>query len=185
MKVKRFLILRCLMVTFVIFSSCSGEDGADGLSGEQGIQGEQGEQGIQGVQGEPGNANVQRIILSLADIPEGETGIIMNAPELTQELLDTHYIFAYLISGDDFPTYVMIPGRVRDIDRQFDFYYVENNIFIGVSSFDGTDINKGWVPGIFSELHLVLVEISDTIGKSQKEIMTSLKTYGYIPLTSE
>ena len=164
-----------------------GIQGEQGPQGEQGIHGEQGIQGEQGVQGEPGNANVQRIIIDVTEIQEGETDIFFFVPELTQELLQTHYVFAFLKAKDDIdPVFIALPGAVKELDRKFIFYYVVGQIYIGVSSFDGTDLTKGWVTGAeFTELHLVLVEISDTLGKSQEEMMTSLKTYGYTSSTNE
>lgn len=50
-----------MVLSLVLITSCSSEDGADGAVGPQGPQGEQGvagPQGEQGEQGDPGTANV-------------------------------------------------------------------------------------------------------------------------------
>ena len=175
MKLKKLLLLG--LAINIALVSCSGENG------EQGVQGEQGIQGVQGPQdesGQDGNANAQRIIKDLSDIQQNQTDIFFEIPELTHEKLQTHYVLAYLkTSNEQYPIYVAIPGAVKELDRKFIFYYTVGEIFIGVSSFDGSDLTQGWVLAAeFTELHLILIEISTISGKSQEDSILSLKAHG-------
>ncbi|WP_108422938.1 collagen-like triple helix repeat-containing protein [Flagellimonas amoyensis] len=181
MKLKTILLLG--LVINLALVSCSGENGEQGVQGEQGIQGVQGPQGEQGSQGEPGqdgNTNAQRIIIDLSDIQQNQTDIFFEIPELTQERLQSHYVLAYLKTSNElYPIYVAIPGAVKELDRKFIFYYTVGEIFIGVSSLDGSDLTKGWVLAAeFTELHLILIEIQNINGKLTQDEMFSLKNYG-------
>ncbi|WP_271770162.1 collagen-like triple helix repeat-containing protein [Aquimarina algiphila] len=93
-KVKSQYIFLILIVLFT-FSCSDGEDGAIGPAGPQG------EQGVNGQNGQDGNANVVSILLEDQTISNGDT--VFDIPELTQEIFDSGFVFAYVtVTGNDY-----------------------------------------------------------------------------------
>ncbi len=94
MKTKKIKSQYIFLILIVLFSfSCS--DGEDGAIGPAGPQGEQ------GVNGQDGNANVVSVLLEDQTISNGDT--VFEIPELTQEIFDSGFVFAYVtVTGNDF-----------------------------------------------------------------------------------
>ncbi|PCJ92860.1 MAG: hypothetical protein COA50_15130 [Flavobacteriaceae bacterium] len=87
---------KCSMVILMlILSSCSPEDGVDGALGPQGTP------GIDGINGQDGNANVVSVLFEDQTIDIGTNIFVI--PELTQEILDTGFVYAYVtVTGNDY-----------------------------------------------------------------------------------
>lgn len=184
----------------------NGADGADGADGQDGIAcwdlngdgvgniavgGDGGSEdedinddGVvdaldcQGPQGDSG-PGAQRIVVDVTGIAVDDTAINLAVPELTQEIVDNYVLLFYLTDGAN---YFPIPGSTNSefqaTNRQYNVSYSVGNVDLLVSSFDGTDLTQGWVTGLFTELHVVLVETSSMGGKSQADVMASLKSAG-------
>ncbi len=88
------------MALSLTLTSCS-KDGDDGLDGAQGEQGIPGTDGQDGEDGEDGNANVTSLLLEDQTISTGDN--VYDVSELTQEIFDTGFVFAYVtVNGNDY-----------------------------------------------------------------------------------
>lgn len=92
------------LVLAVLIVSCSKDDGKDGAIGPQGAQGEQGPAGAagtdgeDGAQGETGAANVIYSDWFDSELGDGigtASSFTFDAPELTQEIMDSGIILMY------------------------------------------------------------------------------------------
>ncbi|MEM7381621.1 MAG: hypothetical protein AAF361_10555 [Bacteroidota bacterium] len=90
-----------LVICIMLIMSCSAEDGEDGAIGPQGPQGEQ---GPEGEQGQTGTADVLysdwiEVLISdwipPATVPSNFRDTSINAPEITEEHLNTALILVY------------------------------------------------------------------------------------------
>ena len=95
-KTKYVLMALIMVVTF----SCSPEDGADGAQGPAGPAGQD------GTNGQDGNANVQTFTFDTST--ENGQFWSINAPQLTQDVLDKDAILTYLRRSNG--SYYSVPG---------------------------------------------------------------------------
>ena len=185
------------MATAMAFFSCSGDDGTDGVDGINGLNGADGidgingtdgingadgvdgENGADGIDGENG-ANAQRIIIDVSSIPEGQTSIQAPVPQLTNEILQNNILIFYLeIFDENIPSFFPIPGGIIPLDRQFNISgIIPGGVYISISNYDGSDLSLGWVEGVFSNLHIILIETTVLQGKNQDDVMANLKANG-------
>ncbi|MFC4219937.1 collagen-like triple helix repeat-containing protein [Flagellimonas marina] len=130
----------------------------------------------QGEDGEGGQGTTaERIIVDTSDITGGENPVELNVPEMTQEVLDTHVVLAYLSDGTD---YYSIPGRVNLLtEHEFSTFITEG--ILRIREYTG----QGWNT-IFTEVHIILIPTTTaepsapTISKSPAEVKASLKSIG-------
>ncbi len=194
-------MLGCMVTAMALISSCSGEDGKDGLNGTNGTNGVDGATGpagsdgiacwdlnangvgdieedmngdefvdaldCQGPQGEAGPA-AQRIIVDTTGETPGATSIELDVPELTQAVLDTHIVLTYITDGSNFWS---IPAAIPTAFFNFDLVVRYEVGLIEIRELIGT----GWDPDLFPEVHIVLIETASMGGKSQADVMASLK----------
>lgn len=180
----------------------NGVDGADGADGADGINcwdlngdgignmtGEytedvNGDQVVDALdcQGAGGQGTTAgRIIVDISAVVDGTNPVAFdsgNYPELaalTQEVLATHAVLFYLSDGKN--AYLPIPGRMEVLNLQYDIAFGPNGIEIQMSDYDGANPGPGW-SDIFTELHIVLIPTTDLAGKSQADVMASLKGLG-------
>ena len=130
-----------------------GEDGAaanQGIQGEQGEQGEQGPQGEQGEQGEQGpkgNTGTANVIYSDwidsgfdDNITDDFDGFLIDAPKVTQEIIDTGVVLVYAKSNTN--VYFTLP--VTFYQGLNESYFVRINspgsINIGVQGVEGNNV---------------------------------------------
>ena len=129
-KFKNILMVAAMSLTLVI-ASCSGKDGADGApgpagpagvagpagaAGPAGQDGTDGADGAPGIPGEDGNANVQSITFDLSG-RAGANTIVLDVPQITQQVLDEDLVLVYLrASGSDPALWKLAegPGIVDD-----------------------------------------------------------------------
>ena len=90
MKITMKLFMTPLVLLSLVFTSCDGEDGINGLDGAIGPE---------GLTGQDGNANVVSVLLENQTINNGRT--IFDVPQLTQEIFDTGFVYAYVTNRDD------------------------------------------------------------------------------------
>ena len=90
MKITMKLFMTPLVLLSLVFTSCDGEDGINGLDGAIGPE---------GLTGQDGNANVVSVLLENQTINNGLT--IFDVPQLTQEIFDTGFVYAYVTNRDD------------------------------------------------------------------------------------
>ncbi len=159
------------LVTLVVLSvalfSCEGEDGAIGP------QGEQGEQGSQGEQGEPGTANV---IYSdwidsefENDITDGFDAFNIDAPEITQEILDTGTILVYARSTTN--TIYQVPVTFYGILNESYFFRVINagTLNIGVEGIGTNNIGEPFLNDVFRYI-IIPGEVAGNNSKSVENL---------------
>ena len=163
--------------------SCSGDDGSDGVNGINGIDGTNGangQNGANGVDGQDG-INAQKIIVDMSKFGSGETSLEIIVPELTNEVILSNTIIYFLeaLGGDETTYYYAVPGRVEWLDRQFEIAALPGGVIMHVSDFDGNNnLDSGWVPDIFSNLNITLIKNTTLQGKSQENVMATLKANG-------
>lgn len=139
-----------LLTTILFLSSCSGDDGEDGATGPQG---EQGPQGDQGEQGEIGTANViySDWIDSEFDNPvtDGFDSFSIDAPEVTQEILDSGTILVYANSNSN--TIYQVPVSFHGILNENYWFRVINTgtISIGVEGIGINNIGEPFLNNVF------------------------------------
>ncbi|MFD2563460.1 collagen-like triple helix repeat-containing protein [Aquimarina rubra] len=139
-------LITVLVLSVVIFS-CEGEDGAIGP------QGEQGEQGPQGEQGEPGTANVMYSDWIDSgfenDITDGFDAFNIDAPEITQEILDTGTILVYARSTTN--TIYQVPVTFYGFLNESYFFRVINagTLNIGVEGIGTNNIGEPFLNDVF------------------------------------
>ncbi|MEZ4808821.1 MAG: hypothetical protein R2819_00560 [Allomuricauda sp.] len=208
MKLQRIFMLACMVMSIALVSCSGedGKDGAD--STVPGPTGDAGDDGIncwdlngngtgdikpgqadnedingdnkvdaldcQGMDGEQGVAgpSAERIIMITSGITAGTNPVSLDVPELTQAVLDTHVLLVYISDGA--ATYYPVPGTFIIINQTYIFgvEYTTGNITLSEYT------NKGWLHNLFNEVHIVLIETSSMGGKSQADVMASLKAHG-------
>lgn len=142
-------LITVVMLSIFIFS-CEGEDGAVGPQGEQGPQGDQ---GPQGEQGEPGTANVMYSDWIGSgfenDITDGFDAFNIDAPEITQEILDTGTILVYARSTTN--TIYQVPVTFYGFLNENYFFRVINagTLNIGVEGVGINDIGEPFLNDVF------------------------------------
>ena len=182
MKLKSFLILGCITAVMTIIS-CSGDDGTDGINGIDGTNGTNGINGQDGADGTNGqngtDASAQKIIVDISEVPGNISKIDIAVPELTDEILQNNTLIFFIESiNPDGSIFIPVPGRVFELDRQFDIYFHVGELTITVSDYDGFSL-EDWIPGIFTNLHIALIKTSTLQGKNaQENVMASLKANG-------
>ncbi|MER3376733.1 MAG: hypothetical protein RIM83_18980 [Allomuricauda sp.] len=172
-----------------------GADGADGINcwdlngdGIANMTGEytedvNGDQVVdaldcQGADGQGTTAG--RIIVDVSAVVEGTNPVTLDSatyPELaalTQEVLATHAVLVYLSNGS---TYISIPGRIEFLNLQYDVTFATGAVLITMSDYDGVGAGPGWSDTL-TEVHIVLIPTTDLAGKSQADVMASLKGLG-------
>ncbi|MGW9686584.1 hypothetical protein [Flagellimonas sp. 2504JD1-5] len=198
------IALGFLAISFT-FISCSGEDGTNGVNGNDGVGIEStvdngdgtftinysdgssfttgdltGDPGNDGAPGDDGNANVQRIIIDVSQTPLDQSTLLLDVPELTNDMLQNHVLLFYLELFDpDTPFYLPIPGGFSVEDRSYTVAYSPERVQLRIANFDKTDTTAGWT-GTWDFLHIVLVEISGLQqGKGdQQNVLKSIKAAG-------
>lgn len=203
MKLQRIFMLGC-MVLAIALVSCSGEDGDKGDKGDKGdtgaastVAGPAGADGIncwdldkdgvndasedvnddgefnaldcQGAQGVPG-PSAQRIIVDTSTIPNTTNPVVLDM-DLTG-VFENFFPLTYIYSTTS-TTYYAIPGTIELINlHDFSIVYREDGITITDNS------GSGWFNPIFEEVHVLLIETTSLGGKSQADVMASLKANG-------
>lgn len=161
MKTRKIRILIHLAVLGLLIASCSAEDGATGPIGPAGPQGEQGTAGTDGAdgvdgadgtngeQGDQGDTGTANVIYSDwidsefdANITDPAAGIDLEAPGLTQEIIDQGTILVYgrnivLPSNEIFP----LPQIISNDNHGFRVDSPEN-IRLTISSLDGSAVGS-------------------------------------------
>jgi len=165
-KTKYVLMALIMVVTF----SCSPEDGADGAQGPAGPAGQD------GTNGQDGNANVQTFTFDTST----EDGQIWNidAPQLTQDVLDNDGVLTYLRRGG---SYYFVPGTsFNDEIKAVLLPSIVQLLFYNRLS--GANVTPA--VGNYDLLKLVIIESSNTTAgrgtsKSKKQnVFNELKAAG-------
>lgn len=195
MKLKKFIMLSCMVVAMGLIASCSGEDGEQGIqgkegaAGEQGLQGnqggqgaagEQGPQGPQGEHGQDGNANVRKLEYDLSLTAAGENVIQLFEPEFTPETLQNNTLIAHLeLDTGNKLLYFLVPGWVESFELDFGIYYEEG--LLGVFLYNANGTLGAWpdVPNNVSViLHITMVQISPDALAGKNSVAQDLKKAG-------
>ncbi len=171
MKVLKLCSIAMLAMSITLVS-CSGSDGETGPIGPAGPQGEQGEQGPQG---EQGNANVQAFSFNIGDEAD-----YTQLPFDVSDLLDdtTNYAYLYYIEYQD-NIVISMPGTLGLGNGEY--ATIANNAGSGdiVVQFFQSDDTAWNVPGgLFTEVMIIAIELSNTSKNAQESIMSELKTAG-------
>lgn len=127
---------------------CQGADGADGQG-----------------------TTAERIIIDTSGLDVDQNPVSLEVAELTQEVLDTHAVLAYIFNGAD---YYPIPGVVitETILSQYSVTYLDGELLLA----DLAD--TGWQPSIYQEVHIILIPTTTLGAKSHNDVMSSLKDKG-------
>ncbi len=156
LKISKYVLMS--LITVFIFS-CDGEDGEDGLNGIDGQTGAQGSAGADGVNGQDGNANIQAFIFDQSEA--NDTFIGLTIPEITQDVLDTDIVLAYLFT----PNLVHpipapnIPLGDSPIDVSVDLQVGQfSAFFFEVGTNTAVTINQGDV----QKLKIIIIESTST-----------------------
>jgi len=168
---KRITPLYFLAILFVI--GCNPEDGDQGPIGPAGPQGEQGPagqdgaDGQDGAQGETGSANV---IYSdwidsgfENDITDGFDAFNIDAPEITQEILDTGIILVYARSTTN--TIYQVPVTFYGFLNESYFFRIINagTLNIGVEGIGTNNIGEPFLNDVFR--YVIIPGGQQTTGK--------------------
>lgn len=149
-----------ILVATCLLLSCS-KDGEQGAIGPQGPQGEQGPAGAQGEAGEDGAIGTANVIYSDWMVSEFDANIIatgsgymVDAPDLTQEIIDSGVILGF---GKNIPL-VGSPDvfQLPFISSSNQYYLTAQDpleLRISVSSIDGTSVGTT----LFEEYRYVLI----------------------------
>ena len=175
---KKPIFVITLLATLIL--SCSPDDGADGAIGPQGEQGPAGPQGIQGEQGptgpqgEPGETGTANVIYS-DWIPSGfdspiaavnASFAIENVEALTDEVKATVYIAVYGRYTQAYTIIQPLPKSLFGLRMQhYDFQIndLNQNIYIWISSIDGSDIE---IPIYDDYRYIIIPRGNPAAGKS-------------------
>jgi len=182
----RKTVKRFLSILFIVglVAACSkdgdqGPIGPQGAQGEQGPAGPQGEDGQDGADGETGTANV---IYSDWIVSEFEDDIIatassfnVDAPELTQEIMDTGVILSYGKDEFAFNGTAVYQLPYIDDDNQYFIRLSElGMVRFRISSLDGTSIGTPF----FEEYRYIIIPGGNpTTAKSTDAVDYSKMTY--------
>lgn len=137
-----------------------GEQGVPGPAGSQGEQGPAGPAGPQGEQGEQGSTGTANVIYSdwiasgfPASITDNVEDFDIDAPKLTQEIIDKGVILAYGKTTGD-PDVLPLPVYIPTVNESY-YHRVENVglLQIRVMSGDGSAIGGT----VFGEYRYVLI----------------------------
>ncbi|WP_299435718.1 hypothetical protein [uncultured Aquimarina sp.] len=169
-------LIPVVILSALIFS-CEGEDGAIGP------QGEQGEQGPQGDQGEPGTANVMYSDWIDSgfenDITDGFDAFNIDAPEITQEILDTGTILVYARSTTN--TIYQVPVTFHGFLNENYFFRVitAGTLNIGVEGIGINDIGEPFLNDVF---RYIIIPGGATINNSKS--LEDFKNMSYEDITA-
>jgi len=194
-------ILICCLISIGIFIlSCSSDGGEQGPQGDAGANcweapgisdinndgiinildcvGNDGEAGLDG------NANVNKMEFDLTETSPGLSVIIIDVPELTENLLENNTLLFHLEFYDpEKQRYYALPGYHLGYTLYFQPVYEAGWIALVISTSDGN--NGGWpqfIEGYGAILHVTMVEISDTQSHlGSKDLLEKLKLDGVDP----
>ncbi len=149
------LLRQFFMVFFMasLLVACS-KDGNDGPVGPQGPQGEQGPAGPQGQDGEEGTANViysPWLASGFATPIANDFGsFTMDAPDLTQALIDTGVVLVY--GKDDNNVVYALPATLQStfsVESYWFTFTTPGSIEIVVQEVNGDDLNSIFIDNEF------------------------------------
>lgn len=158
-----------------------GPAGAQGEQGEEGEEGGQGEQGEEGEQGETGTANViySPWIASGFDTPIASPNgsFSIDAPEITQEVIDSGVILVY--GKDDSPgTIYALPLTLHSTVTDESYYFSfedPGTLQIGVSEINGAFLNNIFIDNEFR--YILIPGGNPTSGKTGSLVDYTKMTY--------
>lgn len=194
------ILIYCLISIGIFILSCSSDGGEQGPQGEAGANcweapgitdsnndgiinildcvGNDGEAGLDG------NANVTKLEFDITDTPVGQTAVILEVPELTEEVLENNTLLFHLeFYNPNNTRYYALPGYHIGYTLHFQPIYEAGVIALSISTIDGN--NGGWPnfpEGYGAILHVTMVEISDTQSHLESnDLLEKLKLDGVDP----
>lgn len=194
------ILIYCLISIGVFILSCSSDGGEQGPQGEAGANcweapgisdinndgiinildcvGNDGDAGLDG------NANVAKLEFDITDTPLGQSFVLLEVPELTEEVLENNMLLFHLeFYNPNDKRYYALPTYHAPYALYFYPSYKVGVIVITINYSDGNA--AGWpnfIEGYGAILHVTMVEITDTQSHLESnDLLEKLKLDGVDP----
>ncbi len=161
---KNLKILLTILLFGLLLASCSGDDGAPGING------------VDGADGADGNANI--IASGWFDptwaVPSTMADFTHDAPEITQEVLDTGLVMVYSkMYGSVYPLPISFMGDSNP--KEFDFWITLGSVRIWFTA------ESSYTPDATTQFRYVIIPSGTSGSKSissREGILADLETAG-------
>ncbi|WP_273568793.1 hypothetical protein [Maribacter halichondriae] len=184
MRTRMKIAKRLFSVLFIacLITACS-KDGNDGAIGPQGPQGEQGPAGPQGSDGADGETGTANVIFSPwitsgfnEPIATENANFSIDAPEITQEVIDSGAILVYGRDSDGQVFALPVTLHNTSTDESYHFTFDDpGSLEISVSEINGDDLDNLFIDDAFR--YVIIPGGNPTSGKAASSINYYKMTY--------